>query len=196
MKKFVFKNRVNGLTEQIMLFLCKFFVLIISIISLNGCISWIEHQTLTPKNELAHTNVKSNDHHITSIEEVALQNSRNEEKFNKKSFTKDNNRPFFNKVPGTPVRNKYEKVEVLWQVPQSAVDQYLIEFQVGGQKSIVQKEVETISLEKIDHPNFGYVYRYVINQIPKGQRVKVRLTGKTNGILSAPSEIFELKSQN
>lgn len=84
------------------------------------------------------------------------------------------------------------QVEIIWGIPDAPVDSYQIEYQLEGARKVQKLEVSTTSIDKIDHPNHGYVFRYLLDQIPPGKGLKVRITGKYKGDLSAPSDVFEI----
>jgi len=100
------------------------------------------------------------------------------------------------KEPAREVRPKIvvpkDKVEVLWEISKTPVDGFVVEYQIEGETRKRQVEVPSKDLERYDDATHGYVYRYLIPDIPSNKRVTVRLTAFEGDQLSQPSEAFDV----
>src|SRR5690606_24377456 len=62
-------------------------------------------------------------------------------------------------------------VEILWQVPAEAVINYHLRYGTQPDALTHQVQVPVSELEKIDHPEHGKLFRYVIPSVPADQTV-------------------------
>ena len=85
-------------------------------------------------------------------------------------------------------------VELLWQIPTQPVDGFVIK--LGYSRDHLDKElrVTTSALERFEDPKHGYVYRYVLSDIPRTHPLYVTIAARRGDAVSAPSEIFELQA--
>ncbi|MBX7138222.1 MAG: hypothetical protein K1X83_09575 [Oligoflexia bacterium] len=85
-------------------------------------------------------------------------------------------------------------VEILWAVPDEALEQYVIRYGYTREKLDFELRLRTAQIEKVNDPKHGEVYRYILENIPKDRELFVSLGGEKNGVLSAPSEVMTLSS--
>ncbi|MCB0324554.1 MAG: hypothetical protein KDD69_13320, partial [Bdellovibrionales bacterium] len=57
-------------------------------------------------------------------------------------------------------------VEVLWQVPGEPVEKYHLRYGLEATNLTHQVEIAVSDLEKVNHPEFGPLFRYVISSVP------------------------------
>lgn len=109
-------------------------------------------------------------------------------------------------VPANPADNKTSKViveglaekksatlsdiEVLWQIPTQPVDGFVIQY--GYEKNTLDQQVKiaTKDLEKFEDSKFGFVFRYVLGDLPLSKTVFVTISAYTGEKVSHPSEVF------
>ena len=85
-------------------------------------------------------------------------------------------------------------VELLWQIPTQPVDGFVIK--LGYSRDHLDKElrVNTPDLERFEDPKHGYVYRYVLHEIPRTHPLYVSMSAFRGEVVSPASEIFELQA--
>ncbi|MCI5064897.1 hypothetical protein MRY87_04140 [bacterium] len=85
-----------------------------------------------------------------------------------------------------------DEVEVLWKIPEETVEGFVLQY--GFQENDLPNEVvlELSEIEKYDDPEFGFVYRYVLKNIPPSERIFVRLATRSDGKQTPFSEAFEV----
>lgn len=97
-----------------------------------------------------------------------------------------------------PVEGKIEKpidrdiIEVLWKIPEERPDGFVLRYGFERNALSFTVELQESEVEKFDHPKFGYVYRYEIDNYPPNKSVFVALQTKIGTKLSDPSDIFEV----
>lgn len=85
-------------------------------------------------------------------------------------------------------------VELLWQIPTQPVDGFVIK--LGYSREHLDKElrVNTSNLERFEDPKHGYVYRYVLRDIPRSHPLYVSMSAFRGENVSPASEVFELQA--
>lgn len=83
-------------------------------------------------------------------------------------------------------------LEVLWKIPEERPDFYIIEYGFTQDSLNFSVELAESEVEKFDHPQYGYVYRYQINNFPPNKNAFVALKTKSGEQVSERSEIFEV----
>lgn len=92
-----------------------------------------------------------------------------------------------------PRTSNIPEVEVLWEIPQRPVNQFIVEY--GFSKdALTQKKIIPISeVEKFHDPDFGYVYRCLLDNVPETARLFVRIGSEHENASIKFSSIFEIE---
>ena len=86
-------------------------------------------------------------------------------------------------------------IEILWQIPVQPVEGFVINY--GYDKAILDLNVKiaTKDLEKFEDPKHGFVYRYVLGDVPLSKTVYVSIAAYNGTKVSLPSEIFPVSGE-
>ena len=98
-------------------------------------------------------------------------------------------------APTTPppvVSQQESALEVVWKIPDEAVDEYVIRY--GTRSDIPDKEVrvKASDVKTIDDSRYGKVYHHLLTDAPTNTTVYVSVAAIRGGTESAPSKIFKL----
>lgn len=85
-------------------------------------------------------------------------------------------------------RALYDDIEVIWEIPKTPVDGFIIEYGRPGSTSHKRERVQTIQLERFDHPRFGYVYRHTLRGVPSTNEVEVFIRAYRDEAVSESSQ--------
>ncbi|MBN8549927.1 MAG: hypothetical protein J0M12_11480 [Deltaproteobacteria bacterium] len=88
-------------------------------------------------------------------------------------------------APGT-------RVEVIWAIPKDPVDGFIIRYGYTKTELKFEEKVHGTALDRFDDPKYGFVYRYVLKNVPANTTVYVSLIAYTGNEQSAPSPVFEV----
>ena len=83
-------------------------------------------------------------------------------------------------------------VEVIWAIPDSPVEQYIIQYGFSRESLNNSVTVSAANLERYEDPAHGFVYKYVLKGIPEFQTIFVSLTAQAGEETSPPSPVFEI----
>lgn len=86
-------------------------------------------------------------------------------------------------------------IEIVWQIPREIVEGFIIRFGYDKNDLNQQVRIEAKDLEKFEDPQHGFVYRYVIGDIPLGQVVYLSIAAFTGEKISKPTDIFEVAAE-
>ena len=78
-------------------------------------------------------------------------------------------------------------VELLWEIPSSPVDGYIIDYDYGPQTQRKSLKVRVEELAKFEHKNLGFVYRFILKGVPANTTTRVILTAFVGDEFSSPS---------
>jgi hypothetical protein len=83
-------------------------------------------------------------------------------------------------------------VEILWQVPGEAVAYYHLRY--GTEKNALNKKAKVAvrDLEKVDHPDHGSLYRYVLPGVPAEKTVYFTIQAENQFGLSPESPVQQV----
>lgn len=98
-------------------------------------------------------------------------------------------------VPHAQMPHAPTMIEILWQVPTTAVEAYHIYISQGDDKEERHIKVPVQGLQKIDHPTYGPVYRYELRDVGKAENIKILLRAENQYGLSEPSAPVMVPSQ-
>ena len=85
-----------------------------------------------------------------------------------------------------------EKIELTWKIPSEEVDGFVIHYGFDRQKLGSEIQVKVEDLEQYDHPQYGPVYRYYLENLPKTKTAYVAISALKDSYVSNPSEVFEI----
>ncbi len=94
-----------------------------------------------------------------------------------------------------PPKLPSDEVQLLWQVPTEPVEKYVIYFGWSKDKLDQKVEIPLASLQKIEDPRFGAVYKYLLPDIPVDRTVYVSIAAIHGDIISQPGQVIELKPE-
>ncbi|MBX7143760.1 MAG: hypothetical protein K1X79_04865 [Oligoflexia bacterium] len=97
--------------------------------------------------------------------------------------------------PSTATRSAIQatQVELLWEIPKDAVDGYIIRYGLDREKLDHVKRVPASALERFEDSKLGFVYRYVLSDVPEKSSVFVSLSAFVGEHVSTQSQVLELK---
>lgn len=79
-------------------------------------------------------------------------------------------------------------VELLWEIPKSPVDGYVIDYDYGPQTQRKTIKVRVDELAKFEHKNLGFVYRFILKGVSAIRTTRVILTAFVGEEFSPPSD--------
>jgi hypothetical protein len=85
-------------------------------------------------------------------------------------------------------RALYDDIEVIWEIPKTQVDGFIIEYGRPNSTSHKRERVQTAQLERFDHPRFGYVYRHTLRGVPSTSEVEVFIRAYRDETISESSQ--------
>ena len=92
-----------------------------------------------------------------------------------------------------PPQKSLEDIDVIWKIPQEAVDGFVIHYGNAPEKLPSEVKLSIPELERFDHPQFGPVYRYVLKGFNKNDKIFVSVSAFTDTLVSPPSSVLEAK---
>lgn len=91
---------------------------------------------------------------------------------------------------------EFDEVQLTWQVPKEPVDKYIIYFGFARDSLDKKIELDISTLEEIDDPRFGPIYRYFLVDVPIDRTIYVSIGAMRGSEVSKMGEIVELKAEN
>ena len=97
-----------------------------------------------------------------------------------------------------PPRAKVQKqlktgpVELIWQVSGQAVEKYHLSYGYEASRLVKKISIPVTSLEKMDHPTHGPVFRFVLGGIPLDQTLYFTIEAENDYGRSPPSPVQEI----
>lgn len=88
------------------------------------------------------------------------------------------------------------QVEIIWEIPKEAVDAYVIQYGIQRESLDKTVRVSTAEIERYEDPQFGFVYRHVLRNVPSDKVVFVAMATIRGEIQSELSKIIEVAPQN
>lgn len=79
-------------------------------------------------------------------------------------------------------------VELLWEIPKSPVDGYVIDYDYGPKTQRKTIKVRVDELAKFEHKHLGFVYRFILKGVSAHRTTRVILTAFVGDEFSPPSE--------
>ena len=86
-------------------------------------------------------------------------------------------------------------VEILWQVPGEAVEYYYLRYGTDSGKLDKKDKIAVKDLEKIDHPEHGPLFKYVISGVPAEQTIYFTIQAENQFGLSPESPVQQVDAQ-
>ena len=84
-------------------------------------------------------------------------------------------------------------IEILWQIPQKAVEGFVVKYGFSSEDLKYAVKVPAAEIEKFEHPVHGFVYRYLLEDIPEDEKVYITVSAYEGALESEPSAIFVVK---
>lgn len=94
-----------------------------------------------------------------------------------------------------PVQNTEKvstKVEVTWVVPEVTVDGFILKYGFSKEVQDQEKKVLVKDLELKKDKDHGSVYKYVVENVPQGKDVFVRISAFLGDEVSEPSDVMKV----
>ena len=85
------------------------------------------------------------------------------------------------------------EVEVLWEIPKKPVSEFIVQYGFAKSSLTNQKIIPISKVEKFHDPDFGYVYRCLLENIPAHSRLFVRIGTSHQGTPAEFSSVFEVE---
>ncbi len=89
--------------------------------------------------------------------------------------------------------SQVDDIEILWKVPEQPVDGFVIHYGNANDQLDKELRVEVTELKKIEHPQFGTVYRYLLKSVARGEKLFVSISAYSDTLVSDHSAILEVK---
>jgi hypothetical protein len=86
-------------------------------------------------------------------------------------------------------------IEVLWQIPNQAVEGFVINYGFDQSKLDQHAKIATKDLEKYEDQKHGFVFRYIIGDVPLNKTVYVSISAFNGEKISRPSEVFPVNAE-
>ena len=86
-------------------------------------------------------------------------------------------------------------VEILWQVPGEAVEKYYLRYGVKEDALDKSVTIPVRELDKIDHPDYGPLFRYLISGVPAEKTIYFTIQAENQYGLSPESPVQKVESQ-
>lgn len=84
------------------------------------------------------------------------------------------------------------RVEVIWAIPQEPVDGYVVRYGYTRDDLKFEEKIPAEKLDRYEDPQYGFVYRHVLKDVPPNSTVFVSLSAYTGRNTSPPSTVFEV----
>jgi hypothetical protein len=94
--------------------------------------------------------------------------------------------------PNSMTPRVVSNVEISWQVPTKGVDYYHLRYGYTANNLSRYKKIEASSLEAIEDPAYGRIYRYELSGIRSNVPLYYTLQAEKNGRLSPQSSVMRL----
>lgn len=94
------------------------------------------------------------------------------------------------------VKNPLDAVEIVWAAPEENVEKFIIRYGFTPNNLQYEEAIESSFVERLEDPEQGLVYRYVLHNITSDKDVYVSLASMYQGTVSPPSQVFEVKAEN
>lgn len=95
-------------------------------------------------------------------------------------------------IAATPAAAPGTRVEVIWAIPKDPVEGFVVRYGYSKGELKFEDKVASAALDRYDDPKHGFVYRYVLRNVPTDRSVYVTLSAYNGKDLSAPSPVFEV----
>lgn len=164
-------------------------IVLLSTLAFSGC-SFIERNTL---------GLFSSEPSSLDQEETDSSNSKTElnsaaDKINNAPFAlKQQSSDLLQQTPTITDSSQLDEVELLWRIPEEEVDNFIIH--LGYDKDLLNQEliINPSQTEKIEHPKYGLVYRYILAKQPKDKPIFITISSVKNTVVSAPTPVMEIQ---
>lgn len=93
-----------------------------------------------------------------------------------------------------PVDDSWSDVELLWDIPNSPVDGYQINYGYDRENLQFKVQVYTNQLETKHDEKLGTVYRHVLDNIPHNKKIFFSIQAFNGKTYSAPTPVMELEA--
>lgn len=87
-----------------------------------------------------------------------------------------------------------DELEVLWKIPAEPVDGFVLRYGFSREALTEEVVLKVDDLEKADDPDFGFVYRHILKNVPPSKRVFVSLASQSEGRTTEFSDVFEVEA--
>lgn len=87
-----------------------------------------------------------------------------------------------------------DELEVLWKIPAEPVDAFVLRYGFSREALTEEVVLKVGELEKADDPDFGFVYRHILKNVPPSKRVFVSLASQSGGATTEFSDVFEVEA--
>ena len=90
----------------------------------------------------------------------------------------------------TPRKGAKSSVEMTWEIPEIAVEGYIIRYGYAETDLSSQITVKVSELEKYEDPVHGFTYRYHLDQIDRDKPLFLTISAFSTGEESPPSRVY------
>jgi len=84
-------------------------------------------------------------------------------------------------------------LEILFEVPSLAPEAFLIHYGYSRDNLNFEQKIPVAELVQVEHPQFGTVYRYVLENIPPDKTVYLSLSSMSGSEILPPGQVFEVE---
>lgn len=86
-------------------------------------------------------------------------------------------------------------VEIVWQIPAEPVDGFVISYRFDNGAPGKEIRVSPGELGKYEDDKVGFVYRYLLHDIPSNRGILVSIAAFRGGEVSKPSQIVKVEPE-
>jgi len=95
-----------------------------------------------------------------------------------------------------PVQKATSDVEVLWEIPTAPVDGFIISYGYGEEEISHRVKVKATELNRYEDHRYGFVYRFILRDIPTDRSLKVVISSFSGDKVSEASKVIVVPSES
>ena len=92
----------------------------------------------------------------------------------------------------TDTKPSPDGIEIIWEVPRDPVEGFIVRYGYNRDNLAFEIKLDSDTIEKFEHPAYGFVYRHTLPGISNDRNLYVSLASYLGDVTSAPSKIFEV----
>lgn len=85
-----------------------------------------------------------------------------------------------------------DDVQVVWRIPEDETDRFVVHYGFKADNLEHNLDLEASKVERLDHPKYGPVYRYILRGLPRDRTIFVSVSAVIDNVASHPSPAIEV----